>query len=97
MITAIDNGTTHVHLDGPYYLRIATYKQGGLLLTRATRIKMDGPFWETMPFSDYSRVIREIPCRRATDKAIKAAHETALEMLDWVKAECAAHYARRAN
>jgi hypothetical protein len=87
---------------GERILKLSTYKhpRGGIwsLASVAVRENREGYYSEsTMLFQDYSKTVQHIAAARATEKAIKQAHETALQGFPAIIEEARAQYAAKAQ
>jgi len=78
-------------------LRLYTYNAGKHkgLVTRATVHHLKDGFETHALFSDYSAIVCQEPCTRATQKAVEAAHRAALSNLDNLVELARAYYANK--
>ncbi len=99
MIGKGNNGwkaTTQIDLDAPYVIEISTHKSLGVLVTNATRYKLESGMKSYMMFGDFSKRII-VTKNRCTEKSVLAQHAAAIADVDAIKAECAAFYAARSE
>ena len=88
---------------GERILKLSTYKhpRGGIwsLASVAVREHREGGYYSesTMLFQDYNKTVQHIAAARATEKAIKQAHETALRSFPAIIEEARAQYAAKAQ
>jgi hypothetical protein len=87
---------------GERILKLSTYKhsRGGIwsFASVAIRENREGGYSEsTMLFQDYSKTVQHIAAARVTEKAIKQAHETALQSFPAIIEEARAQYAAKAQ
>jgi isocitrate/isopropylmalate dehydrogenase len=87
---------------GERILKLSTYKhsRGGIwsLASVAVRENQGGYYSEsTMLFQDYNKTVQHIAAARATEKAIKQAHETALQSFPAIIEEARAQYAAKVH
>jgi hypothetical protein len=88
---------------GTRILKLSTYKhsRGGIwsVASVAIRENREGGYYSesTMLFQDYSKTVQHIAAARVTEKAIKQAHETALQSFPVIIEEARAQYAAKAQ
>ena len=75
-------------------LRILTMKgsRGLFCNAQCVQVSADGRSYTFAMFSDYRKVMAEDRAARATERAIRALHESAMAGLPAVVAACRAHY-----
>jgi hypothetical protein len=87
---------------GERILKLSTYKhsRGGIWSVASVAIRENrerGYAESTMLFQDYSKTVQRIAAARVTEKAIKQAHETALQSFPAIIEEARAQYAAKAQ
>lgn len=91
---------TFIDIGNGYQILFHTDKNNGHLITRARRVKVEN--WGGVEmitfaiFSDWSAPVHTVPCKRATEKAIRACHEEALKRKDEMIEHCRRWYEARA-
>jgi hypothetical protein len=88
-------GQSFVPLENNRAVRLSTLKtHSGAIVSSATVVTMETMGFVYQPFSDYHKrlIVSNV---RATEKAVMDQHEKALAMLDEIKAEIAAFYAKK--
>lgn len=88
---------TFIDIGNGYQILFHTDKNNGYLVTKARRIKVEsnGVFSFGI-FTDWSAPVYDVPCKRATEKAIRACHEEALKRKDEMIEHCRRWYEARA-
>jgi len=91
---------TFIDIGNGYQILFHTDKNNGHLVTNARRVKIENAdgvqIMSFAIFTDWRATVNVVPCKRATDKAIRAAHEEALKRKDEMIEHCHRWYAARA-
>lgn len=91
---------TFIDIGNGYQILFHTDKNNGHLVTNARRVKIENSdgvqIMSFGMFTDWRSPVYSVPCKRATDKAIRACHEEAMKRKDEMIEHCNRWYAARA-